>query len=88
MCTTSRVSFFARKHDNPLLLYGILAQLLLCIIFVYVPGLQTALNSGDVGYPGWICLGISGVVIVAFNEWRKRYMQKNPGTRLTRELLW
>ena len=88
MCRTSRISILKHKHSNPLVIYGIIIQLVICIIFVYVPGVQPAFFSGNVGYPGWVCLAAVGVVIIVFNEWRKWYFIGHPDSFITRELRW
>jgi len=88
MCQTSRISWFKHNHDNTLIYFGVAVQLFLAMIFIYVPGVQSAMSSADVGYPGWVCLGIVGIVIWAFNEWRKWFMLKYPDSKFTREIRW
>ena len=88
MCRTSRISYFKHKHSNPLVFYGVVVQLVICCLFVYVPGVQPAFFSGNVSYPGWVCLAIVGVCIWIFNEWRKWYFIGHPDSFITRELRW
>jgi sodium/potassium-transporting ATPase subunit alpha len=90
MCKTRRVSFF--KHpllENKAMIVGVVIELLLMIIFVFVPGLNTEVLSTDIPFwwswmPGVIC----GLFICLFNELRKKAMRRRPHWTLSRILAW
>ena len=90
MCKTRRVSFF--KHppfDNKAMIVGVIIELLLMVIFVFIPGLNTEVMSTDIPFwwswlPGVIC----GVSICVFNEARKKAIRRRPRWLLSRALAW
>ena len=88
MCKTTRVSIFKHRRDNPLSYYGTLIQFTLCIIYVYVPGVQVVMGSGSADYKPWVVLFFLGVAIIVFNEWRKYRIRNFFHERLSKELCW
>jgi sodium/potassium-transporting ATPase subunit alpha len=88
MCKTTRISYFKHKGFNHVTIYGIGWAVILMIIFVYVPGLQTVMGSNNASYYGYATAAGSGACIWIFNEWRKWYIRTHPGTRMAYELTW
>ena len=90
MCKTRRVSFF--KHpilENKAMVIGVIIELLLMLIFVFIPGLNTEVMSTDI--PQWWCWlpgVICGLCICVFNELRKKAIRRKPHWALTRVLAW
>lgn len=90
MCKTRRVSFFRHPIlENKTMIVGVIIELLLMIIFVFIPGLNTEVMSTDIPFwwswmPGVIC----GLSICVFNELRKKAIRRRPHWLLSRALAW
>ena len=87
-CKTRFTPLRRHRMDNPMTLWGMSLTFCLMVIFVYVPGLQTIMGSRNANLAPWIIGVVFGLIITAFNEFRKRLMRKHPTSFWARELRW
>eukprot|EP00042_Codosiga_hollandica_P057859 m.863267 g.863267 ORF g.863267 m.863267 type:complete len:1278 (+) comp59699_c0_seq1:464-4297(+) len=88
MCQTTRISWFNHRRDNVMMFYGVVLEILLLIIFVYIPGIQTALGSGNADYKPWVVTLFTGATIWIYNEWRKKKAREDPNGKVAEWTFW
>jgi magnesium-transporting ATPase (P-type) len=61
---------------NPLINIGLIVELIIFVILVYVPIFHHLFNTASLGLWHWLYLVLCPFVIVGLEEWRKRLMRK------------
>ncbi|QGX46791.1 HAD-IC family P-type ATPase [Streptococcus equinus] len=61
---------------NPLINIGLVVELIIFVILVYVPVFHDLFNTASLGVWHWLYLMLCPFVIVGLEEWRKRLMRK------------
>jgi sodium/potassium-transporting ATPase subunit alpha len=78
-CKTRISSLFVHGIANRLTFYGVAVGLVLTLFFCYTPGVQNFVGSAQVGWIGWACGPITGLVLLAYNETVKCYIRSQIG---------
>ncbi|KAK0401820.1 hypothetical protein QR680_015990 [Steinernema hermaphroditum] len=79
MCKTRRTSIFAHGFfSNAVTIYGVIIELCLVSIFVYVPGINFIMGGAPPPYPVWFFPVGVGVALWIYNETRKYIIRKDP----------
>lgn len=87
MCKTRHVSVF--KHGifkNVVMLYGVLVEFLLLMLFIYVPGLQDVMETENVSWYGWLPFVGTVVTLWTVVEVRKYFYRRHPDNRVLKLL--
>eukprot|EP00698_Gefionella_okellyi_P017925 TRINITY_DN5321_c0_g1_i14.p1 TRINITY_DN5321_c0_g1~~TRINITY_DN5321_c0_g1_i14.p1 ORF type:complete len:1000 (-),score=268.16 TRINITY_DN5321_c0_g1_i14:578-3577(-) len=82
VCRTRRASLFTHGMHNIVTIFGVLLSIALCLLIVYVPGVQGFFGSATVGWRPWIIALICGIVLISYSELRKWYARNYPESRL------
>jgi len=82
---TLRVSMFEHGFfSNRLMIFAVIAEIVLLLLFVYCPGLNAWLGGAPTGWAPWVIVGVSGVLIFFFNEARKYCCRHWPDNNVVR----
>uniref|UniRef100_A0A1I8AS76 Cation_ATPase_N domain-containing protein n=1 Tax=Steinernema glaseri TaxID=37863 RepID=A0A1I8AS76_9BILA len=88
MCMTRRTSIFKHGINNIVTVFAVVIEVLLVIIFIYVPGIRFVMGSSPPPYQVWFfSLGV-GLAMWLFNELRKYGIRKAPRNNLVRFIKW
>lgn len=75
-CRTEMVSVFKIKFfSNKIVIVGIIAELILLNILIYVPFLQGIFNTAPIGLREWAFLSLCAPVILLADEFRKWFLR-------------
>jgi len=84
-CRTLRQSLFSQGvFSNMYIIYSVIIEIALLLIFVYVPGINEFLGGAPCPWYCWAIVAAFGVFIFAYNELRKyciRHWPMNPIVR-------
>ena len=88
MCKTRQQSVVTHGWKNSMTNYGVLIEIAILLIIVYVPQMQEIFSTVDL--PGKYCLPCIGsaITLVLFNESRKYWTRKYPNGKVAYYLLW
>ncbi len=76
-CRTNRVSVFRVGFwSNKWLLWGILFEVVLTVLIVYVPPLQSVFKTAGLGWREWAVLSVFPAIIFLSDELRKLFVRK------------
>ncbi|KAK0408292.1 hypothetical protein QR680_003871 [Steinernema hermaphroditum] len=88
MCMTRRTSIFKHGINNIVTVYAVIIEILLVVIFIYVPGVRFVMGSSPPPYQVWFfSLGV-GLCMWVFNETRKYWIRKSPQNKFVRLVKW
>ena len=88
MCKTRQQSFITHGWRNSMTNYGVIIEVTILLLIVYIPEFQNVFSTVDLEGKYWnACLG-SGVCLIAFNEIRKHWTRKYPDGKVAEYLLW
>lgn len=77
-CRTERTSIFkVGLFSNRLVLFGIVCEITLLCILIYVPFLHEVFNTAPIGLSQWGFLFIWPIIVVLLDEIRKAILRKN-----------
>lgn len=83
-CRTSRQSIFKTSlRTNKWILFGIIAQLLVLAILIYVPIMQQFFGTTALGLGDWIFLFSLAIVVIAAEEIRKIFVRRFSKTTIS-----
>jgi len=88
MCKSRRVPIFKNFQNNSVMIYGVLLEITVLVIVVYVPFMQAAF--GSLGVPGvyWSTCLLFAVICWVYNETRKFVAIKYPKGFVAKYLMW
>lgn len=88
MCKTRQQSFVTHILRNSMTIYGVLIEIFILIIIVYVPYFQSVFSTVTLEEKYWsVCL-CSGATLIIFNESRKYWTRKYPNGLIAQYFLW
>lgn len=87
-CKTRVVSLFRHGMMNKMVNVAIVVSMFLCVLLIYIPGMDVAFGTRQ--FPGvyWIVPIPFGCAIVAIGEFRKYLHRNRPNTRAAKILAW
>ncbi len=88
LCRTRNTSVFKHGFSNIVTIYGVILELALILVFVYVPKVQGVWGSTDVSWEPWIISLITGIILLIYNEGRKWKNQTDPTSKINHYLMW
>jgi sodium/potassium-transporting ATPase subunit alpha len=88
VCKTRIVSVFKHTMKNWLMFVGVGVALALMVLFVYVPGVQTAFGTANP--PGWVWAPPAGMLLLVWplTEIRKYIGRKYPKSKAAKRFVW
>lgn len=81
-------AFRSLKRHNIVLYLGVLIEIALVIIFIYVPFIQPILNTAPVSGIYWVFNLVFLAVALPYTEITKHIARRNPGHFIARHLRW
>lgn len=85
ICKTRRLSVFQQGMTNWVLNIGIFIELTIAIIAVYCPGIRVFLQFEPISIDTLIPTLPFAVIIIVFDEVRRKLIRKYPGGLIDRE---
>jgi sodium/potassium-transporting ATPase subunit alpha len=87
VCKSLTVPIFVHGFSNKLTFYGVAVGFAMVIFFSYVPGVQSFVGSGTVGWIPWVCAPAAGAVLWVYNEVSKLFSIRRSSKRQQRTLV-
>ena len=87
-CRTRQKSLFSHGFRNAVCNYGVLLELAILLIIVYVPAFQPVFNTMNLEGRFWTPWFGSFFSLLALNEGRKYWTRKYPKGKIAKYLLW
>uniref|UniRef100_A0A915EEG3 P-type Cu(+) transporter n=1 Tax=Ditylenchus dipsaci TaxID=166011 RepID=A0A915EEG3_9BILA len=82
---TLRQSIFTHGlFSNKFTIYAIVAEIILLLIYVYVPGVNTFLGGAPAPWQCWVVVGLFGIFVFGYNELRKYCIRRWPQNNIVR----
>ena len=89
MCKTRHVSILEHGFfNNPVTLYGVVVEILVLFLVVFVPGLNSVMLTAPFPGPVWAISLIYLVYIFAVTEYTKYKARVDPGGWISQNLVW
>lgn len=88
MCKTRQQSFITHGWRNSMTNYGVVIEILILLIIVYVPQFQNIFYTVDLEAKYWCCCLGTGFCLILFNESRKYWTRRDPEGKLAKYLMW
>jgi sodium/potassium-transporting ATPase subunit alpha len=70
------------------MVFGVLIELLLICLFVYMPGVRFIMGAEPPPHFIWLFSLVVGLVLLFFNEMRKYFIRKYPQNAVVRIFKW
>ena len=87
-CRTRQKSLFSHGFRNAVCNYGVLLELAILLIVVYVPAFQPVFNTMNLEGRFWTPWFGSFFALLALNEGRKYWTRKYPKGKVAKYFLW
>jgi len=88
MCKSRRVSIFHRFNANAVMIYGVMLEIAIMTIIVYVPFMQVGFGSANVDAVYWCPPLLFAFFCWTYNETRKRVSKSYPNGFVANYLMW
>ena len=86
-CKTRHTSIFSHGlFDNPVTLFGVCIELLIMVVVVFVPGLQSIMFTAPLPGAVWACHLLFLAYLLAMTEWVKATTRREPAGWVARSL--
>eukprot|EP00127_Corallochytrium_limacisporum_P001578 Clim_evm31s66 gene=Clim_evmTU31s66 len=85
ICKTRRLSIFQQGLRNRTLNSALLFETCLAIALCYIPGTDVAFNVQPLKFVHWLPATPWAIMIMIYDEWRKKTMREHPGGFVERE---
>ena len=87
-CRTRQKSIFTHGFRNVVCNYGVLCEIFIVTIVVYVPAFHSTFSTFPIGGMYWTMWIGSLIFLGTFNETRKYYTRKYPEHRVSKMFMW
>ena len=88
-CKTRHVSVLEHgMFENHMTHFGVVVEILVLVLVVFVPGLQSVMSTASFPGPVWAVNLIYLAYIAGVTEWLKGAARKDPSGWVSRNLAW
>lgn len=88
MCKTRQRSFISHFFKNSITFYGVIIEVAIILMVVYIPDLQEIFETVYLDGKYWYCCLGTGITLIAFNEIRKYWTRMYPHGKVADYLMW
>jgi sodium/potassium-transporting ATPase subunit alpha len=88
VCKTRINSIFVHGFSNLMTIYGVLAGLVLVVLFSYVPGVHSFVGSAVVKWTPWVAAPIAGAALLLYGESSKWFGRSFPDHIISKIVIW
>ena len=87
VCKTRHTSIFTHGvWDNPVTFFGVAVEVMIMVLVVFVPGLQTIMFTASFPPAVWACHLVFAVYVIGMSEWVKAATRRDPTGWVARNL--